>query len=190
MLITRKMYKNKSEAVKSGYYNNLLSYLTIDYTGPLYYWEIFTYLSKFIVVSSTVATSRFDPVSQGAVLILIFLIMFLIQERLRPYRFDYINDYKTCSYLTAICTAAFAIMASNKVISSNQRASYLWCLLIVNGVFYLGWFYYLIKGIREQSRELVKQMRAEWADFKERRTTKLKTKLAGRTVVQEGAKPS
>ena len=118
--------------------------------------------------------------------------MFLIQERLRPYRFDYINDYKTCSYLTAICTAAFAIMASNKVISSNQRASYLWCLLIVNGVFYLGWFYYLIKGIREQSREIVKQMRAEWADFKERRTTKMKTKLAAgnRTVINpQEAKP-
>ena len=190
MLITRKMFNHKSEAVKKGYYNSLLSYLTIDYSGPLYFWEIFIYLYKFIIVACTVATSRFDPVSQGAVLILVFLIMFLMQEKLKPYRFEFINNYKSCSYLTAICTAAFAIMASNKIISSNQRTSYLWCLLIINGGFYLGWFYYLFKGIREQSREVAKQMKTEWADYKERRATRMSLKLATtRTSVNpEGGK--
>ena len=111
-IITYKMHRRKKMLIKKGIYNYLLSFLTIDYINRYYLWEVFTYLSKFFFVSATVLTSSLEPVSQGAVLILIFLILFLVQERCRPYRFEFINMFKSCSFLTAVCNYYLAIIDS------------------------------------------------------------------------------
>ena len=47
--------------------------------------------------------------------------VFLIHEYLMPYNHDFINKLKSISYISTICSAAFAIMASSKSIDETQR---------------------------------------------------------------------
>lgn len=126
-------------------YSDLLSFLTLDFKEKFYFWEVFTYLFKFMIAVFMVITSRFAPLSQGALLIFIFLGLFLIQEQFKPYRYPFINNFKTYSLITTICTSAFAILSSDQSQNNDQRFFYLICVLILNIIFYMIWVYYFFQ---------------------------------------------
>ena len=123
----------------------LLGFITMDFREEFYYWENISYYIKFIVVTFIIASSQLHPASQGSLLILLFLFFFLLQERFKPYQHSFINNFKTFSYITTICTSAFAIMASAKASNSNQKTSYLVLLFFANFLFYFGWTYHFLK---------------------------------------------
>jgi hypothetical protein len=103
------------------------------------------FFTKFLLVFLTVLTSSLQASSQGALLILFFLFLFLIQERIKPYNYDEVNKLKTISYITTICSAGFAIMASSKSVSAVQRNV---CILFSLGstlLFYISWTFKFIQ---------------------------------------------
>jgi hypothetical protein len=131
----------------------IFNYLTLDYTDSCFYWEIFTYFSKFIVAGVTILSSFYKPESQGAILIFIFILMFIIQEYMQPFKYLFINELKRTSYLVSICTMSFAIMASNPDISNLQRTIYLWALILFNVYFFLKWIFYKVKELIDKCKK-------------------------------------
>lgn len=130
---------------KYEYWNDILNYLTIDYRDSKYYWETFLFLQKLLVVGLSISSSQLDPVSQGGIMILLFLIFFLIYEGSAPSKYKIVNRYRIFSYMTTISTAAFAILSSNEQNGAGMRVVYLICLMLVNTVFYAGWIFFFLK---------------------------------------------
>ena len=106
---------------------------------------MFSYISKFLVVFCAMITNGLDPASQGALLILMMLGVFLVQEKLRPYKYGFVNDLFTSSYIVTICTASFAIMSSARNLTDSQRNIYMVVLIGINLLFYIVWTYYFIR---------------------------------------------
>ena len=123
----------------------IIDFITMDYKPNLFVWELFNYLQKFIVALVSVAISSLDSSSQGALIILIFLIFFLIHERFKPYNYDFINNIKTLSYIVTICLISFAILASSKQALRTQRIFFIMMAAISTSIFYVVWIIYFIR---------------------------------------------
>ena len=164
---------------KFKHWNDILNYLTIDYKASKYYWETFLFLQKLVVVAVSIFTSRLDAVSQGGIMILVFLVFFLIYEASSPSQYEIVNKYRVFSYMTTICTAAFAILSSNEENTTTMKLLYLSCMLGSNTVFYFGWLIHFAKLQLLSFQEGFKSL----ANFVKSRSRKNKTKKASYTTI-------
>ena len=154
----------------------LLEFRCIDYKPQFYFWDLISYISKFTIVFCAVITNKFDPASQAAILILVMLGIFLIQEKLKPYKYHFVNDLRTYSYITIICTSSLAIIASSDNIKDQQKGIYVAILISFNVLFYAIWLFYFIKkgADWENSKSLVADYFRRVSDRLSKRFSKLK----------------
>ena len=130
--------------------NQVFNFITLDYKHKFYFWDFFIFLTKFIIVFLTFLISSLEDSSQGALLIFTY---FLFRKGLKPYNYEFINNLKILSYITIICSVAFAIMASNKESSDEQTFIFIFLSVWSTFTFYLAWLVYFVKVKREKLKE-------------------------------------
>ena len=141
---------------KYEYWREILDYLTIDYQESKYYWETLLFFQKMLVVGLSIIISQLDPISQGGLMIMFFLVGFLVFNASKPSKYPLVNGYRVYSYMATICTAAFAILSSENTEKKELSSLALGGLMIVNTLFYGGW---IINYLKLQYR-ILKQSQA------------------------------
>ena len=149
-------------------YQKILKYLTYDFKEKYYIWDLFTYFSKLFIVFLTVLIKNLETSSQGAVLILVFLSLFLIQEHLKPYKQGFINDIKTASLVTTISSFAFSITASSKGVTNTQQLIFLILSMGFALFFYISWSLAFIKAKSPSFPFLRAMGKRKWILFREK----------------------
>ena len=78
-IVTKKLFKSKKNKDNQSI-RKLIDFITLDYKPEYFYWDLLSYLTKFLLVFMTVLTSSFEPSTQGAFLILFFFFFIFDSE--------------------------------------------------------------------------------------------------------------
>ena len=125
--------EKQSEQIFEG--SALFNFLTIDYKHTFYYWEGFFYTSNLLITTLSVLGSNLNLMSQVCLFIFIYFIMLLLNEKLKPFRYDYINNIASFSYFVMIATVLLSIQTTEDF----QENMYFSALIIINVLFYTIW---------------------------------------------------
>lgn len=119
--------------------NVLFYFLTIDYKHNFYYWESFFYLTNLLITTVNTIEDHIGYLSQIGLLTFIYFIMLLLNEKLKPFRYDYVNNIASFSYTCMILTIVFLLMSRQGSSFFFQEALYTSCMILINAIFYVVW---------------------------------------------------
>lgn len=121
--------------------NKIFRFLTIDYRADCYYWEGFFYLSNLVIATLNVTTITLDSNTQGGIFIMVYFSMLILNQLLKPFRYDSSNKLASFSYLTIIITIGLVLMSITSVSFQFQSSLYFALMVFLNCVFYIFWGY-------------------------------------------------
>ena len=119
--------------------NAIFHFLTIDYKHKYYYWEGFFYLTNILITTINIISDKIGMLPQISLLSFVYFAMLGANEKLRPFRYDYLNSIASFSYMVTIITIVLMLMSIMGVNFEFQSVLYYCIMIILNVSFYGVW---------------------------------------------------
>lgn len=118
-------------------YDNLklFKYLTVDYKNQFFFWEGFFYISNIAIILINIVSDQFDEIVRSVFNIIVYFIMFCLTKILQPFRYEFVNNLFSLSYIVLVWNVSATSMVLEKTLDQHQK-DVIYTFIILGNVFF------------------------------------------------------